>query len=99
MLSKKSLESFRKLIAMRPRRRPVNAVRSAAAIRDDWPVFIESIQKRLKVGERDYGDSSFEVPLVELVDEIQQELEDVAGWSFIMWSRLRQLSEAAKKIK
>ena len=73
--------------------------RSSAAIREDWPAFIESIQKRLRVGERDYGDSSFEVPLVKLVDEIQQELEDVAGWSFIMWSRLRQLSEAAKNIK
>jgi hypothetical protein len=44
-------------------------------------------------GERDYGNKSFNRPFGELLDEIQQELEDVCGWSAILWSRLQRLRD------
>ncbi len=53
--------------------------------------FAERIRARLDAGKREYGDSSFNRPRGELVDEIQQELLDVVGWSFILYSRLEKL--------
>jgi len=38
-----------------------------------------------------YGDASFTRPATELVDEAQQELEDVCGWSPLLWIRLERL--------
>ncbi len=58
--------------------------------------FARRIEERLENGRRVYGDSSFDRPLESLVEEIRQELLDVAGWSFIMYHRL---SEIEKRIK
>lgn len=54
--------------------------------------FAARIRGRLEVGKREYGDSSFRRPMVELVGEIQEELLDVAGWAFILYSRLERLN-------
>lgn len=56
-----------------------------------FPIFTEEIHSRLDGGRRTYGDSSFERPLITTIEEIKQELYDVAGWAFIMWSRLDDL--------
>lgn len=45
----------------------------------------------MEAGEREYG-TSRERPSPELVHEIMEELEDVAGWSILLWSKLRQMS-------
>lgn len=45
----------------------------------------------MNAGAKEYGDVSFERPTVELIDEIQQELEDVSGWSCVLWMRLEKL--------
>lgn len=55
--------------------------------------FFARVQARLEQGERDYGNKSFTRPAGELLDEIQQELEDVCGWSTILWSRLQRLRD------
>ena len=55
--------------------------------------FVENVSRRYQVGKRDYGDSSFNRPLESLITEIQEELEDVAGWSAIQWSRLEVLKQ------
>lgn len=53
--------------------------------------FVARLRARLAAGAREYGDRSFTRPLPELIDEIQQELEDVAGWGLIAWVRLEEI--------
>lgn len=53
--------------------------------------FVARLRARLTAGAAAYGDRSFNRPAAELVDEIQQELEDVCGWSLILWIRLERL--------
>jgi hypothetical protein len=63
------------------------------------PQFVEQMSSRLDSGRRAYGDSSFERPLPRLIIEIQQELEDTANWSFILWSRLEKLKRLLLEIE
>jgi hypothetical protein len=44
----------------------------------------------MEAGRREYGDSSFERPVPELVQELEEELFDVVNWSFIIWHRLQE---------
>jgi len=53
--------------------------------------FTTRLRARLDAGAREYGSTTFERPAAELIDEIQQELEDVAGWGFVLWVRLDRL--------
>lgn len=53
--------------------------------------FSARIRERLENGKRVYGDSSFERPPVRLLEEIRQEVLDVAGWAFILYERLAEL--------
>jgi hypothetical protein len=64
--------------------------KSDAAL-EQWGSFTDEIRQRLESGKRAYGDSSFERPEERLITEIQQELLDVTGWSFILWHRLEAL--------
>src|SRR5262249_47533532 len=69
----------------------VDTIRSVAIIRELWPEFTAEVERRLEAGARAYGDASFDKPAHELIDEIEQELDDVMGWGFIEWVRLRRL--------
>lgn len=53
--------------------------------------FVARLRTRLEAGAATYGDRSFTRPAAELVDEVQQELEDVCGWSLLLWIRLERL--------
>ena len=57
----------------------------------DFADFCQRVQARLEEGYRVYGGRSRNMPTDKLLDEIQQELEDVAGWSTLLWSRLQGL--------
>lgn len=57
----------------------------------DLARFVARLRARLEAGARTYGDISFTRPAAELVDEIQQEIEDVCGWSLLLWIRLERL--------
>ena len=52
--------------------------------------FVRRLKKRWARGARDYGDASFEAPLPKTVAEILCEIEDIAGWSFILWVQLKR---------
>ena len=56
----------------------------------DFDDFVRAVDARLAKGAQQYGDSSFSRPEDEIIRELQEELEDVAGWAFIMWLRLRR---------
>jgi hypothetical protein len=61
--------------------------------------FVTRVRARLSVGERDYGDASLRRPAAELVDELQQEVEDIAGWGLILWVRLERLRGAVQRLE
>lgn len=60
----------------------------------DLDRFVHRLRARLVAGADTYGDASFTRPAAELVDEVQQELEDVCGWSLLLWLRLERLRGA-----
>ena len=66
----------------------------------DHEQFLTVVRQRLAAGATEYGDASHRRPVGDLLDEIQQELADVCGWSAILWGRLehlRQLTAAKEK--
>jgi hypothetical protein len=63
----------------------------------DLDRFVQRLRARLEAGAATYGNRSFTRPAAELVDEIQQELEDVCGWSLLLWIRLDRLRGAVEQ--
>ena len=59
-----------------------------------WPTFATRVRTRLDEGRETYGDRSFDRLTPELLSEVQAELEDVAGWAFILWTRLERMRAA-----
>ena len=59
--------------------------------------FVDRLRARLEAGAATYGNTSFTRPAAELVDEVQQELEDVCGWSLLLWIRLERLRGAVEQ--
>jgi hypothetical protein len=55
-----------------------------------WPAFAARVQARLEADACAYPESPSRSEL-ELLDEIAQELEDVAGWSCVLWSKLEAI--------
>lgn len=60
---------------------------------ESWQEFMEAVRLRMEKGRQTYGDASFSRTPLELAGEVEEELLDVCGWSFILWSRLRVLVE------
>lgn len=56
--------------------------------------FVDRLRARLITGAATYDNASFTRPAPELVDEVQQELEDVCGWSLLLWIRLERLNQS-----
>lgn len=56
-----------------------------------WPSFMDGVSARLEAGRAAYGDRSFTLPPERLTVEVEEELLDVAAWSFILWTRVRGL--------
>ena len=61
--------------------------------------FQKSCRDRMDQGLVEYGDKSFSADPATLVGEVQQELEDVANWSFILWTRVKALQAALDQLK
>ena len=64
-----------------------------------WPAFAEAVRARLDAGRAAYGDRSFALPPSVLVGELEAEALDLAGWGFVLWSRLRALHGAAEALE
>jgi len=56
--------------------------------------FMLAIEKRLDAGAREYGDKSFSRDPAALLSEIEEELMDVAGWSYVLHRRVVTLRDA-----
>lgn len=55
--------------------------------------FTAALHGRVSRGRDTYGDSSFHRPFADVLEEIEEELLDVAGWGFVLWCRVRALRE------
>ncbi|MEM9067138.1 MAG: hypothetical protein AAGE52_01490 [Myxococcota bacterium] len=53
--------------------------------------FAARVRARLEAGEREYGNSALTKPDGVLLGEIQEELEDVMGWTSWLWMRMEQM--------
>ena len=61
--------------------------------------FVARLRARLAVGAIEYGNASFTRPAAELLDEVQQEIEDVCGWSLLLWTRLERVRARVARIE
>jgi len=78
------------------------SILSATPLSDEaitrWPAFADEIRRRLEAGKCLYGDASFQARPAALVREIDQEIMDIIGWSFILHVRLAALAEKLEKL-
>ena len=58
--------------------------------------FFFAVNARMEKGAKEYGNRSFSEDPEKLIREIQEESEDIAGWSFILWRRLKGLENALR---
>lgn len=70
---------------------------SSDAIENHLSEFCSELERRLRRGADEYGDASFLRPCDALIGEIQEELLDICGWSFVAWCRLRRVREAIER--
>ena len=63
-----------------------------------WERFSAKVHARLVEGERVFDNKALDKANLDLVDEIQQELEDIAGWGVLLWIRLERIKELAKQV-
>lgn len=68
-------------------------------IQADWERFAAKVHARLVQGERVFDNKSLDKANIDLVDEIQQELEDIAGWGVLLWIRLERIKTLAKQLE
>ena len=68
-------------------------------IQADWERFAAKVHARLVQGERVFDNKSLDKANIDLVDEIQQELEDIAGWGVLLWIRLERVKTLAKQLE
>jgi hypothetical protein len=47
--------------------------------------FLQQLRARLEAGAREYGDKSLVRSVAAIVNELDQELLDLPGWSYILW--------------
>jgi len=45
-----------------------------------------------------FDNRSLDKPHLDLIEEIQQELEDIAGWGVLLWIRLERVKTLAKQL-
>ncbi len=55
--------------------------------------YFAELDERLRVGAACYGDKSFDKTEGRLLQEIQEEILDIAGWSYILWVKLERLKK------
>jgi hypothetical protein len=67
--------------------------RSKELIARLWPVFAEELLARLDKGAEEYGDKSLQLPMQNLLTEIEQEYLDTVGWGFIGWLKVQELKD------
>lgn len=63
----------------------------------EWNVFKTAMQAKLEAGEQAYGDASFSKTPDSILAELQAECLDLAGWGFILYTRIEKARDALRK--
>jgi hypothetical protein len=66
---------------------------------DEFPRFVAEVHARMEAGRATYGDRSFALQAPRLVSELEAEALDLAGWGFVLWTRLRKLREQTAQLE
>ena len=74
------------------------ATTAGPQLRQDWLEFVSLVEHRQEQGAVEYGDATLRRPVLEILDEVEEELLDVMGWSFFAWRRVRRLKARVKKV-
>ncbi len=77
----------------------VDSARSVKLIAEQWPVYAEAVLEKLAKGAVEYGDRSLDADSGKLLNEIEAELLDVNGWSFLLWTRIQRLKKKLAEIE
>ena len=64
---------------------------------EDFEDFVGLVQARLSAGAKEYGDRSFSRHPMDLMNEIQEELLDICGWSYVLFTRLKKVQNALQE--
>lgn len=64
---------------------------------EEFEDFVRLVQTRLSAGAKEYGDRSFSRKPLDLMNEIQEELLDICGWSFVLFTRLKKVQNALQE--
>ena len=59
----------------------------------DIEQYLYELRKRLYAGKTEYADNSSDLPTSNIERERLEETLDVAGWSYVMWRKLRHMAE------
>ena len=65
----------------------------AESLDPEIEAFVSNLRRRLYEGKLEYGDESFTRKFDELHRERLEEAFDVAGWSFVLWAKLKRLTD------
>jgi hypothetical protein len=58
---------------------------------EQFDEFVAEVRTRMEQGHREYGDESFSRDPTDLTKEISEEITDIMGWAFILWTRLQSI--------
>lgn len=61
--------------------------------RSVFPEFVKRLEQRMEQGFKEYGDKSFDRSPKELLEEIEEELLDICGWSVVLYKRIKDLQK------
>lgn len=64
-----------------------------------FPTFVQRLDAKMRKGYEEYGDVSFTRDPEALLNELEQEALDFAGWGLILWTRIQKAQEALKDSK
>ena len=59
--------------------------------------FFEALAERLEQGAADYGNQSMARPVAATVDEIDQELADLVGWTYVLWCQAARKTDRSRE--
>lgn len=66
---------------------------------DKLPAFMDRVHRKMIRGQAEFEDRSFSYDPIRLLNEIQDELVDVCGWSYTLWRRLEDMKDEIGRVR
>ncbi len=61
-----------------------------------WTAFTQELFEKMMKGYKEYTDESFQKDYDDILQELQNEALDLAGWGMVLWIKIEEIK---KKIK